>query len=354
MRYKKYIIILLIAIVLFFSLTFIYNKLVVNNDYIYAYVSNISIDKGENLNLENVDKVKIQVNNYEDIFNDFENLELYVFVKDIKKGKIILKEDLKLKSEYKIDEEYEYISLKAESSDMVVSYSISRGDIVNIYYTAKTDMVTDILERYSEDFITSGVGENYATIKLLKNITVYDTFNNSGISLNNSLNLNGDLVIDTVMIKVKKEDALLIKNLKHYGKFSFSKVKWGYYMNLLVIKDENSDLNDLVDNLEKYYLKNQGNYDLNLRFLEDRKTKAKIDEILIISNDINFIEENFYSFENKKRILIITNNFDAKHVLACLLLTENLFSAKKDEVYIINKIFDVYKNNRSAKEFSNV
>ena len=125
-------------------------------------------------------------------------------------------------------------------------------------------------------------------------------------------------------------------------------------MNLLVIKDENCELCDFVENVEKYYSKNRDDYDLSLKLLKDRKTKAKIDEILILSDDINFIEENFYSFENKKRILIVTNNFDAKHVLACLLLTENLFSARKDESYIINKIFNVYKNNRYIKEFLDV
>lgn len=227
MRYKKYIIILLIAIVLYFILTFIYNKIVKNDAYIYAYLVKQDINKGETLNVENVDKVKLQISNNQNVFDDFENLELYVFNKNVEKGKVILKEDLALKSEYKVDEEYEYISIKAESSDMAVSYNISKGDVVNIYYTAKTNMISDILEKYSEDFITSGIEENYATLKLLKNVTILDTFNNSGISLSSDVNLNGDFVIDTVMIKVKKEDALLIKNLKNYGKFSFSKVKWG-------------------------------------------------------------------------------------------------------------------------------
>ena len=100
-------------------------------------------------------------------------------------------------------------------------------------------------------------------------------------------------------------------------------------MNLSIIEDENSNLDHFVENVENYYLKSKDDYDLSLKFLKGKKTKAKIDEILIISNDINFIEETFYSFNNKNKILIITNNFDAKHVLACLLLTENLFSAKR-------------------------
>jgi len=124
-------------------------------------------------------------------------------------------------------------------------------------------------------------------------------------------------------------------------------------MNVLIIKEANKDLDEFVLNVEKFYLDNKENYDINLKFIKE-KTKAKVDEILIISNDINFIEEKFYSFENKKRILIITSNFDAKHILACLLLTENLFSAKKNEEYILNKIFDIHKENRYMREFSNV
>ena len=125
-------------------------------------------------------------------------------------------------------------------------------------------------------------------------------------------------------------------------------------MNVLIIKEDgNKKLDEFVLNIEKFYLDNKENYDINLKFVKE-KTKAKIDEKIIISNDINFIEEKFYGFENKKRILIITSNFDAKHILACLLLTENLFSAKKDEDYILSKIFEVYKESRYMKEFSNV
>ena len=67
------------------------------------------------------------------------------------------------------------------------------------------------------------------------------------------------------------------------------------------------------------------------------------------SNSIEFIEENYYKYSNKSLVSIATNNFDAKHVLGCLILTENLFSMKKDASYIVDKIIKL-NNCNSLKQ----
>jgi len=226
MRYKKYIITLIVAIVLFFVFTFIYNNIVKKESFVYSFIVKNDIAKGEVLDLNNIEKIKTENNriNYK-IFDDFNNLDLYVAKNDLKKGQILLENSVMLKSEYEIDEEYEYISIKIESSDMAVSYNIFKNDRVNVYYTSKSSFVFELIDKYSEDYKINGSEESYTTIKLLKNVLVFDTFNSNGISLNSSENINGDFIIDTIMIRVTKDEAMLIKNLKNYGKFSFTKVR---------------------------------------------------------------------------------------------------------------------------------
>ena len=230
MRYKKYVIILSVAIVLFFVFTFIYNNMLKKENFVYSFIVKNEILKGEPIDLNNIEKIRTESKEiFYKIFNDFNNLDLYVAKDDLKKGQVLLEDSVILKNEYNIDEEYEYISIKAETSDMVVSYNIFKNDKVNIYYTAKLNFVSELLENYSEDYKINGNEESYATIKLLKKVSVCDTFNSNGISLSSSENINGDFIIDTIMIKVKKDEAMLIKNLKNYGKFSFTKVRWGLY-----------------------------------------------------------------------------------------------------------------------------
>lgn len=110
-------------------------------------------------------------------------------------------------------------------------------------------------------------------------------------------------------------------------------------MNILIIKElGDKAIDSAVESVENHYKENSNNYNVSVKFIKDIKTRAKIDQVVIFSNSIEFIEENYYKYSNKSLVSIVTNNFDAKHVLGCLILTENLFSMKKDASYIVDKI----------------
>lgn len=110
-------------------------------------------------------------------------------------------------------------------------------------------------------------------------------------------------------------------------------------MNVLIIKElGDKAIDSAVESVENHYKENSNNYNISVKFIKDIKTRAKIDQVVIFSNSIEFIEENYYKYSNKSLVSIVTNNFDAKHVLGCLILTENLFSMKKDASYIVDKI----------------
>lgn len=119
-------------------------------------------------------------------------------------------------------------------------------------------------------------------------------------------------------------------------------------MNVFVIKDGDYEIQQYVDNVENLgheYNKNK------INFYYEKVSRLKIDIFLIISNDIDFIEKNFNTIKTKESILIITNNFEPKHILACLLLSENLFSMRKGEEYILSKMNYIYEQNKE-KELS--
>lgn len=111
-------------------------------------------------------------------------------------------------------------------------------------------------------------------------------------------------------------------------------------MNVIIIKDENNDeIKNYIDNVEEISKNIYGN---KIKFYFEKASKTKIDIYVIISNNIEFIEENFSSIKSKDNILIVTNKFEPKHILSCLLLSENLFSMRKGEEYILDKINHVY------------
>lgn len=228
MKYKKYILILLVSIAIFLSLTFIYNKITNKNDYVEVFVLNETVVKGEKIPIDKMSKINMLSSEGKfDYIKSIEEIKGKVTNSTLNKGTIILKDDLIDINQYEENKNTEYVSIKVSSSDSSVSYQILPNSLVNIYFTGKTSQINDLVSTYSKafEYLSSGAQESYTTTQIIEKIPVIDTFNKSGISLNNKESLAGDTLIDTIMIKVDKENALLINNLKKYGEFSFSIVK---------------------------------------------------------------------------------------------------------------------------------
>ena len=228
MKYKKYILILIISIIIFFVLTYVYNSILNKDEYVEVFVLNETVIEGERIDEGKISKIKIltDINKFDFIRSDKE-LKNMVANNTIYKGSIILKSNLIDEDEYKNNKNLEYVSIKVSSSDSSASYQVLPGSLINIYYSGKTDQINDLISSFNKTFsyISSGMQESYMTVNLLENMYVIDTFNKSGISLNDKEKLSGDVLIDTIMIKVDKDTALLINNLKKYGEFSFSIIK---------------------------------------------------------------------------------------------------------------------------------
>ena len=118
-------------------------------------------------------------------------------------------------------------------------------------------------------------------------------------------------------------------------------------MNVLLISEENDAISErVVNNVENCYDNIEESFNNKIKFLKSKNGKTKVDVYLIISDKTEFIEMEFNKIKEKNKVMIVTQNFTPKHVIACLILTENLYSGKKEEKYILEKIAKLYEKNR--------
>lgn len=118
-------------------------------------------------------------------------------------------------------------------------------------------------------------------------------------------------------------------------------------MNVLLISEENDAISErVVNNVENCYDNIEESFNNKIKFLKSKNGKTKVDVYLIISDKTEFIEMEFNKIKEKNKVMIVTQNFTPKHVIVCLILTENLYSGKKEEKYILEKITNLYEKNR--------
>lgn len=220
MNYKKNLIILIIAIILYFVFNSIYNKVIKNDNYVDIYVLNKDVNRGQLVNLEDLNKVKVSKNLK---IQSFELNDEYVYKDKLYKNHILDKSILLEKSKY-IQSDLEIISIKLNSIENAGSYQIEEGSVVNIFYTAQATNVRNVLEKLSKDKIFIGEGSlEKVTVKLFENIKVLKTYDKNGAVTN--LKSIDNREIKTINVEVSKEEAILFNTLKDKGEFSISILK---------------------------------------------------------------------------------------------------------------------------------
>lgn len=231
---SKKIYIAIFSIITYFSLSYVYSNVIKKEDTGYIYLLNNDIDKGSNIKKENLTLVKVYKHNITDYsIYDIESLinnEKYVLKSNFFKNSVLKKEDFILKNEFKLlNENYEYITININSSNSNVYNNISKNMLVNIYFTGQESKSSNILNQMSgENVISSERQDAYVTVRILEKIKVLDTFNKEGISIDKNKSTSGSVAVNannsvnSIMIEVKKEDALRIRNLEKNGEFSLS------------------------------------------------------------------------------------------------------------------------------------
>lgn len=212
---KKTIISLFIALVILLILSFIIST-GTNSNYLEIPVFSKDLLKGSKITDENVTTIKIKSNDetkklYQNTVT-LDEAKAQVVSKDVYNGEIITKDKIVLDEQQLVYvQDYEYISIPVGSSSYATSNKLKRGDKIIIYFTAKnkeiSKAISDTKKIYSSDNV-----ETLVTSRLLENVEVVSTHNNAGSNSEQS-------IVTDILVRLQKDQAMLIANLKSQGTF---------------------------------------------------------------------------------------------------------------------------------------
>lgn len=156
------------------------------------------------------------------LVQDFSEVE-GMYLKDrAYKSQIALKEQFDTKenlSIYEVEPGKEKISIKVQSAEYGVSYSIKENSLINVYATLKNEFATTFLEN-NERLSLGDEFDGYTIIKLLDKSKVLGVFNSDGIKIEDVDDGN----IDTVMVAVTADEAKQINLLREIAVFNITGV----------------------------------------------------------------------------------------------------------------------------------
>lgn len=219
MKFKRNMYVVIIAIVIYFTLSFIYNNFITKDDFKYVYLLDKKVSRGDMVLESDFVKMKILGDYSNKYLSEFTSDKVYS--DDYMPGYIISNEMLISNEEYiQIDSNKELVSIKFDFSEDAASYQVEKGSVVNIFYSAKLFDVSEIINSINkENIISNKLDNSYVTVKLLEKAKIKNCYDKFGkVAINSG-------VIETVLIEVSKEDSIMINNLKNYGKFSISIIK---------------------------------------------------------------------------------------------------------------------------------
>lgn len=222
MIFKKNLLILIVSIFIYFIINYIYQNVVVSNDYIQIYVLNQDVNRGDAIKEEYFDVVNINNSNVslESTIN-INTLKEYVFRDSFSKNQI-LTNDIVLESSLYESSDLEIITIKFDSIENIAAYKVEKGSIVNVFYTAKYSEISNVIEDIDNQKMYVGEGTlETVTIKLFENINILNAYDKDGNIIKISDNTDGE-IISTITVEVSKNEALIYNSIKDKGIFSIS------------------------------------------------------------------------------------------------------------------------------------
>ena len=200
-RIKRIIILLSIFIIVYFSILFLYHRIVLSKEYISVYALKKDITKGKKILLEDVYEIKLNKKEFDenfDIGKDIFNKEVVVS-QNISKNHILTKDKIINKEEYIFDDSKEMIAINIENNSKYINSKLTKGSIVNIYFTPNDNTVPQ-----------SNVE------KVDNNVKILDISDKNGNSITNSKD------VLEIIVLLDKEKVLKINTLKPNGRFYVS------------------------------------------------------------------------------------------------------------------------------------
>lgn len=185
---KRLILLILTAIIIYYSLNFLYFYINGSN----VFIAKETIACGESITLDMVYRVRISGVNMDTIEN---NIIGKIAINTIEQGKILYKNDLANKGE-DLNLKREKISLTINSVDKYLSKYILNRKYVNLYFIKNSEVENDIKE--------------------FRNLKVLEAYDEKG----RVVNLYDDFImIETIILEVDKEVAKELKVMQMKGTF---------------------------------------------------------------------------------------------------------------------------------------
>lgn len=220
-RFKRNIIILTFAIIIYLCLVY-FKSCMLTKKVKKIYVLNKDISRGEKINSSDLDCLVVEEGTIN--LECVDNVENLVAKTDLNKGKIFCKEDTIAQNEYKTleDNNKEKILIKLDDMEAKSNNKLVKGSIVNIYYTGRTAQLDSLITgKNFKKVKSSSIADGYTTIAFLNNIKIYGVYNKNGEDVKSESTLLNNTSY-AIEIEVEQEIAMLVQNLKNYGKFSIT------------------------------------------------------------------------------------------------------------------------------------
>lgn len=209
---------LIIALVISLVLVSVFNFIVIsinNSKYTEVLIFKENKLKGSVITNQDVTVIKVKQDSFLNEMSfriDKNYIQDKVLKKDVSKGDAVTKEKLVDKEQIlESDEQYSYISIPITDLSYSTCSKLKQGDKVTLFYTAKSKDVANAIKNKQKIYSTTTT-EGKVTCMLFEQVEVISVHDSTGKQTENSL-------ITDVLIRVKKEDAMLIANLKSQGVF---------------------------------------------------------------------------------------------------------------------------------------
>lgn len=222
---KKIAVVLFLSIAIFIVVNIGYNSIINQRQRFEIYVVCKDVKRGEVITKNDVKRVYTNeiIDGIVDANFIKDRMDKFVIKSDISKNNILFYDNFINKDEYiNASLNKEIISIKFKAADNIVSYLVRKNSVINLYLTARNKYIEEL--NIEKETMLSSSDDGYGTIELLSNVKVLDVFDKEGNSIRDN-NTNVSKVIDSVLVEVDKKDAKIINNLKGIGDFNITLIR---------------------------------------------------------------------------------------------------------------------------------
>lgn len=210
-RNKKIILSASIALAIVIIFNIIINNYL-NKTKVEIYAVKDTILEGEQISADMLEKVYVENANGYVTSNNIKDIISKIAIKNLEKGKLLVKNDIVTESEYNSETDKVLMAIPINNYENAVGYQLSKGDLINIYYTSKVNQTGEILKDY-EKIYSSTSNESGITAKILEDICIQGLYDQEGKEVVKGKPFN------QILIKVDKQVAIKLLNLKGQGVF---------------------------------------------------------------------------------------------------------------------------------------